>query len=100
MRAEILRGSGYSAYRARLESLLEISVSASDMDIHNSITQGFPVARLVQLTENGTVSPLERDQIMPPQTLKNRINASSKRGHVQRGGVYGEKCLRSYRAFI
>ena len=41
MRAEILRGSGYSACRVRLETLLDISVLASDMDIHNCITQGF-----------------------------------------------------------
>lgn len=74
MRAEILRGSGYSAYRLHLETLLDISVSASDMDIHNSITQGFPLARLVQLTEDGTLSPLERDQIIPARTLKNDIN--------------------------
>lgn len=74
MRAEILRGSGYSAYRVRLKTLLDISVLASDMDIHNCITQGFPATRLVQLTEDGTVSPLERDQIIPPRTLKNRIN--------------------------
>ncbi|SFU20290.1 antitoxin Xre/MbcA/ParS toxin-binding domain-containing protein [Pseudomonas marincola] len=74
MRAELLRGSGYSAYRAHLETLLDISVLASDMDIYNSITKGFPAARLVQLTEDGTVSPLERDQIIPPQALKNRIN--------------------------
>lgn len=33
MRAEILRGSGYSAYRVRLKTLLDISVLASDMDI-------------------------------------------------------------------
>lgn len=74
MRAEILRGSGYSAYRVRLETLLDISVLASDMDIHNCITQGFPAARLVKLTEDGTVSQIERDQIIPPRTLKSRIN--------------------------
>ncbi len=74
MRAETLRGSGYTAYRVRLETLLDISVLASNMDIHNCITQGFPAARLVQLTEDGTVSQLERDQIIPPRTLKSRIN--------------------------
>ena len=74
MLAEVLRDAGYLAYRARLESLLEIPASASDLEIHSRITLGFPAARLMQLSEDGTVSPLERDQIIPLRTLKTRID--------------------------
>lgn len=73
MFAEVLRDPGYSAYRARLQLLLEIPESASDFEIHSRISQGFSAARLMQLSEEGVVSPLERDQIIPLRTLKYRI---------------------------
>ncbi|AWF58098.1 DUF2384 domain-containing protein [Pseudomonas aeruginosa] len=71
--AEVLRDQGYSAYRARLQTLLEIPESASDFEIHTRISHGFSAARLMRLTEEGVVSPGERDQIIPLRTLKNRI---------------------------
>jgi putative toxin-antitoxin system antitoxin component (TIGR02293 family) len=73
MLAEVLRDPGYSAYRARLQILLEIPESASDLEIHTRISQGFSAARLMRLTEEGIVTPLERDQIIPLRTLKNRL---------------------------
>ncbi|GAB3375662.1 antitoxin Xre/MbcA/ParS toxin-binding domain-containing protein [Azotobacter armeniacus] len=73
MLAEVLRDHGYTAYRARLQSLLDIPESATDFEIHTRITKGFPATRLVQLTEAGVVTPLERDQIIPLRTLKTRI---------------------------
>lgn len=74
MLAEVLREQGYSAYRARLEALLEIPESATDLEIHTLITHGFSANRLMQLTELGEVSPVERDQIIPLKTLKSRIS--------------------------
>lgn len=73
MLAEVLRDHGYSAYRARLQILLDIPESASDFEIHTRISRGFSAARLMRLTEEGVVTPLERDQIIPLRTLKNRI---------------------------
>lgn len=73
MLAEVLRDHRYSAYRARLQVLLEIPESASDFEIHTRISHGFSAARLMRLTEEGVVTPLERDQIIPLRTLKNRI---------------------------
>ena len=73
MLAEVLRDSGYSAYRARLQFLLDIPTSASDFEIHTRISHGFSASRLMRLTEDGVVTPLERDQIVPLRTLKNRI---------------------------
>lgn len=73
MLAEVLRDHRYSAYRARLQVLLDIPESASDFEIHTRISHGFSAARLMRLTEEGVVTPLERDQIIPLRTLKNRI---------------------------
>lgn len=73
MLAHVLRDAGYSAYRARLQFLLDIPVTASDFEIHSTISHGFSAARLMRLTEEGVVTPLERDQIIPLRTLKNRI---------------------------
>ncbi|WP_432780651.1 antitoxin Xre/MbcA/ParS toxin-binding domain-containing protein [Pseudomonas corrugata] len=73
MLAEVLRDHGYSAYRSRLQILLEIPESASDFEIHTRISHGFSAARLMRLTEEGVVTPLERDQIIPLRTLKNRV---------------------------
>lgn len=73
MLAETLRASGYAAYRARLQILLEIPSSASDFEIHTTISHGFSAARLMRLTEEGIVTTLVRDQIIPLRTLKHRI---------------------------
>lgn len=73
MFAEILRENGYTAYRARLQTLLGIPASASDLEIHQKISAGLPASRLMQLSEEGTVTPLEREQIIPLRTLKARI---------------------------
>ena len=73
MLAEVLRDQGYSAYRARLEHLLDIPTSATDFEIHTRISEGFSASRLMQLSEAGEVTPLERDQIITLRTLKTRI---------------------------
>lgn len=73
MIAEALRDPAYAAYRVQLSLLLDIPESASDFDIHTQITHGFSAARLMKLSEDGVVTPVERDQIIPLRTLKNRI---------------------------
>lgn len=73
MLAEILREPSYAAYRARLQRLLGIPVEATDLEIHTQISRGFSANRLMQLAEEGVVTPLERDQIIPLRTLKTRI---------------------------
>ena len=76
MFAEAMRENGYATYRGRLYSLLGIPETASDTDIHNSIVAGFPAQRLMQLCEQGDVTPIERDQIIPLRTLKTRLSKS------------------------
>ncbi|NBA93409.1 antitoxin Xre/MbcA/ParS toxin-binding domain-containing protein [Pseudomonas sp. R5(2019)] len=73
MFAEIMREPAYGAYRARLESLLQIPANATELEIHEMIQSGFAAARLMQLCDQGDVTPLERDQIIPLKTLKTRI---------------------------
>ncbi|WP_225774121.1 antitoxin Xre/MbcA/ParS toxin-binding domain-containing protein [Pseudomonas sp. Marseille-Q5115] len=73
MHAEILREPAYFAYRTRLEALLEIPASASDQRIHELIEMGFPASRVKTLADEGTISPLERDHIIPLKTLKSRL---------------------------
>jgi putative toxin-antitoxin system antitoxin component (TIGR02293 family) len=74
MFAEAMREKGYAAYRGRLHALLGIPEDATDTQIHNSIVHGFPAARLMELCEQGDVTPLERDQIIPLRTLKTRLS--------------------------
>lgn len=74
MFAEAMRDAGYAAYRARLNALLGISENATENQIHQQIMAGFPASRLVELCENGDVSPIERDQIIPLRTLKTRLS--------------------------
>ncbi|WP_055126792.1 antitoxin Xre/MbcA/ParS toxin-binding domain-containing protein [Pseudomonas mediterranea] len=73
MLAEVLHDRGYTSYRTRLQILLEIPQSASNFEIHTRISNGFSAARLMTLTEQGIVSPLERSQIISLRTLKKRI---------------------------
>lgn len=74
MFAEVMRDTGYAAYRARLNALLGIPENATDNQIHQQILAGFPASRLVELCEIGEVSPIERDQIIPLRTLKTRLS--------------------------
>ena len=73
MLAEIMREPAYGAYRARLHALLQIPTDASDLEIHDIIQVGFASGRLVALCEQGELTPLERDQIIPLKTLKTRV---------------------------
>ncbi|VVN67018.1 antitoxin Xre/MbcA/ParS toxin-binding domain-containing protein [Pseudomonas fluorescens] len=73
MLAEIMREPAYGAYRARLHALLQIPTDASDLEIHDIIQIGFAAGRLVALCEQGELTPLERDQIIPLKTLKTRV---------------------------
>ena len=74
MFAEVMRDTGYAAYRARLNTLLGIPENATDTQIHNSIVHGFPASRLMELCEKGDITPLKRDQIIPLRTLKTRLS--------------------------
>ncbi len=73
MYAEILRETGYAAYRGRLKALLGIPEDASEIQIHDCIVDGFPASRLIELCERGDMTPMERDQIIPLRTLKHRL---------------------------
>jgi len=63
--AETLTDSGYSTYRTSLFSLLDVPVSASALEIHKQISECFPATRLMQLSEDGFVAPVERDLVIP-----------------------------------
>lgn len=78
MLAEVMREPAYGAYRIRLESLLQIPTDASELEIHEIIQFGFDAGRLMKLCEQGDVTPLERDQIIPLKTLKTRIAKDQK----------------------
>lgn len=71
--AETLTDSGYSAYRTSLFSLLDVPVSASALEIHKQISECLPATRLMQLSEDDVVAPVERDLVIPLRTLKTRI---------------------------
>lgn len=73
MIAEALPDQSYAAYRARLDLLLDIPQTASDMDIHIQISRGFPATKLMSMAVDGVVTTFERDQIIPLRTLKFRI---------------------------
>lgn len=74
MFAEVMRDAGYAAYRTRLNALLGIPEDATENQIHDSIVHGFPATRLIKLCEQGDVTPIERDQIIPLRTLKARLS--------------------------
>ena len=74
MFAEALRQAGYAAYRARLNTLLGIPEDAGETQIHRMIVKGFPANRVIELCENGALTPVERDQIIPLRTLKTRLH--------------------------
>jgi putative toxin-antitoxin system antitoxin component (TIGR02293 family) len=78
MFAEVMRSAGYAAYRSRLHSFLGIPEDATDTQIHNSIVHGFPASRLIELCEQGEVTPLERDRIIPLRTLKTRLSKDAR----------------------
>ena len=73
MFAGVLSQDVYHAYRMRLETLLHISVNASDLDIHDMIVAGFSAGLISSLCADGTVNPQERDIIIHPKTLKTKL---------------------------
>ncbi len=73
MLAEVMREPAYATYRLRLEYLLQIPTDASELEIHEIIQFGFEADRLMKLCDQGDVTPLERDQIIPLKTLKTRV---------------------------
>ncbi|WP_273822537.1 antitoxin Xre/MbcA/ParS toxin-binding domain-containing protein [Pseudomonas asplenii] len=78
MLAEVMREPTYGVYRSRLEYLLQIPTDASDLEIHEMIQFGFDAERLMKLCDQGDVTPLERDRIIPLKTLKTRIAKEQK----------------------
>ncbi|MHC8376174.1 antitoxin Xre/MbcA/ParS toxin-binding domain-containing protein [Pseudomonas sp. MDT1-16] len=73
MFAQAMREIAYCDYRVRLEALLHIPTGASDQDIHRMIEAGFSANSVKALCDRGTLSALERDQIIPPKTLQTRL---------------------------
>lgn len=78
MLAEVMREPAYGAYRTRLNALLQIPTDASELEIHDIIQNGFAAGRLMLLCDQGEVTPLERDQIIPLKTLKTRVAKEQK----------------------
>ena len=73
MFAGVLRDDAYHAYRIRLEASLNIPSNASDQDIHDMIVAGFSASMIMSLCDAGTLSPEERDRIIPLKTLKTKL---------------------------
>lgn len=73
MAFEAMHEDAYRAYRVRMELLLQIPTNASDQNIHELIEAGFLADRVRVLCELGTISPLQRDKIVPYKTLKSRL---------------------------
>lgn len=71
--AGVLRDDVYHAYRIRLEASLHIPSNASDQDIHDMILAGFSASLIKSLCDVGTISPEERDRIIPLKTLKTKL---------------------------
>ena len=71
--AGVLRDDAYHAYRIRLEASLNIPSNASDQDIHDMIVAGFSASMIMSLCDAGTLSPEERDRIIPLKTLKTKL---------------------------
>nr|WP_254176676.1 antitoxin Xre/MbcA/ParS toxin-binding domain-containing protein [Pseudomonas fluorescens]ARJ57971.1 hypothetical protein [Pseudomonas fluorescens] len=71
--AGVLRDDAYHAYRIRLETSLNIPSNASDQDIHDMIVAGLSASMIMSLCDVGTISPEERDRIIPLKTLKTQL---------------------------
>lgn len=71
--AEALRDEAYRAYRNRLETFLHIPTDATDQTIHEMIEAGLSASSIKTLCDSGTLSPEERDRIIPLKTLKTKL---------------------------
>lgn len=71
--AGVLLDEAYHAYRIRLEASLKIPSNASDQDIHDIIVAGFSASLIQSLCDVGTISPEERDRIIPLKMLKTKL---------------------------
>ncbi|MGV6953156.1 antitoxin Xre/MbcA/ParS toxin-binding domain-containing protein [Pseudomonas chlororaphis] len=71
--AEALRDEAYRAYRNRLETFLHIPTDATDQTIHEMIEAGLSASSIKTLCDLGTLSPEERDRIIPLKTLKTKL---------------------------
>lgn len=71
--AESLRDEAYRAYRNRLEVFLHIPTDATDQTIHEMIEAGLSASFIKTLCDSGTLSPEERDRIIPLKTLKTKL---------------------------
>lgn len=71
--AGVLLDEAYHAYRIRLEASLNIPSNASDQDIHDIIVAGFSASLIKSLCDVGTISPEERDRIIPLKMLKTKL---------------------------
>lgn len=69
----VLRDDAYHAYRIRLQESLGLSPNASDQDIHYRIEAGFSANVVKALTDAGTISPEDRDRIIPLKTMNAKL---------------------------
>ncbi|WDH26060.1 DUF2384 domain-containing protein [Pseudomonas chlororaphis] len=76
--AEALRDEAYRAYRNRLETFLHIPTDATDQTIHEMIEAGLSAISIKTLCDSGTLSPEERDRIIPLKTLKTKLVKNQK----------------------
>lgn len=73
MSARVLRDDTYHIYRLRLQEFLDLPLDASDQDIHCRIEAGFSAILVKALSDTGTMSPEDRDRIVPLKTLKAKL---------------------------
>ena len=68
-----MHGGVYSAYMIKLELVLQISIQATNRDIHGMIEAGFPASIIKTLGDLGILDSQSRDMIIPLRTLRWRL---------------------------
>lgn len=67
------RENTYVAYKARLRTHLHIAPEASDQDIREMIDSGFPASTAKSFCDAVKLSPADRGEIIPGETLTSRL---------------------------
>lgn len=66
--------SGLDVYRSKLNLLLGIPVTATQVQIHELIVRGFPATSVTDLCKKSAFSNIEWDRIIRPCTLQKRVS--------------------------
>ncbi|MFU2325079.1 antitoxin Xre/MbcA/ParS toxin-binding domain-containing protein [Pseudomonas sp. NFX98] len=73
MLAELLPPPAYRNYRCRLEASLQITLDASEQEIHALIVAGFAAERVKMFSDLDLYDAVALDQIIPLGTLYTRL---------------------------